>query len=492
MFFAAPEMNERRLTKREIRFIVLFDSLIPWIARNNMNSEPEKNFNVSERHVLSATGIIVPAAVLILCMHALIVFNTLRINRIGQVISETMQSIFSYTQAAKQFERGADTLTDYARLYIGTGDEVYLSRYFDSLETLHSQDTELGRMISGSQDGAAYAQIAEAQRILQERARQECRAMRLSAMAYGADLTDYPQVAQAVITAEESALENDQLQNAAYLLLSDVAYLKNRSQLHDNIDNAIQAVTAQTSRQIGEHQATLNGYRTLQWVVTVAIIFVLCLMCALLFIYLVLPLKHSVDEVQRGDAIPTNKGLYEIRRLSASYNELLYHKRMLENDLRNQSQTDALTGLPNRLAFENYISRIDWKNTHESITVFSLDVNGLKEKNDTKGHIYGDELLRDGAACILAAFGDETGKNCFRFGGDEFAAFWIGRDQADIPKAISKFMRDQDLHGVSISVGYTYAEDLSKSSVDTLFELADKSMYEEKLKLKHIKPLNAG
>lgn len=457
-----------------------------------MNAEKENNYTQPEKRALSATGVIVPAAVVILCLHAVIIFNTLRINRIGQLISGTMQSIFSYTQAAKEFERSADTLTDYARLYVGTGDETYLSRYFEVQESLRGQDSELGRMISGSQDGAAYAQIAEAQRILQERAQLEYRAMHLCSVAYDADVSDFPQVAQAIMTAEESKLEKDQSITAASQLLSNTEYLKSRTRLHEYIDSAIQTVTAQTSRQIGVHQETLNGYRTLQSVVTVVIIFVLCLMCVLLFVLLVLPLKHSVDEVQRGDAIPSNKGLDEIRRLAASYNELLYHRRMLENDLRNQSQTDALTGLPNRLAFENYISRIDWKNTHDSITVFSLDVNGLKEKNDSKGHVYGDELLRDAAACILAAFGDETGKNCFRFGGDEFAAFWIGREQSEIRQAIDKFNHDQDLRGVSISVGYTYAEDLSKSSVDTLFELADKSMYEEKLKLKHIKPLSVS
>ena len=178
--------------------------------------------------------------------------------------------------------------------------------------------------------------------------------------------------------------------------------------------------------------------------------------------------------------------------MAASYNELLYHRRMLENDLRSQSQTDALTGLPNRLAFENYITRLNWQNTHKSVTVFSLDVNGLKEKNDTKGHAYGDELLRDAAACILAAFGDETGKNCFRFGGDEFAAFWVDRPKADIAVALQTFAREQDVRGVSISAGYAYADDLSKTTVDTLFELADKSMYEEKSKLKHVHPLDAG
>ena len=222
------------------------------------------------------------------------------------------------------------------------------------------------------------------------------------------------------------------------------------------------------------------------------IILTLCLMCLLLFIYLVLPLKHYVDDVQRGDAIPTDKGLSELRHLAASYNDLLYHRRMLENDLRNQSQTDALTGLPNRLAFENYIARVDWQNTHDSVTVFSLDVNGLKARNDAKGHIYGDELLRDAAACILAAFGDETGKNCFRFGGDEFAAFWVGRKPEEIERALEKFHREQDIRNVSVSVGYAYAEDMSKSSVDTLFELADKSMYEKKIKQKHIRAVPAG
>ena len=459
---------------------------------SNPQLEQEKITARPPKSALSALGIILPAAILILCLHAFIVFNTLRINRMGQMISETTQAMFTYTQAAKKFERGSDTLTDYARLYISTGDETYISRYFSEQNSLHEGDEALGRIVSGSQDGAAYAQIAEAQRILQEHAAQECRAMRLCADAYGTDLTPYPQVAQAVITAEESSLTPEERMAAASALLSNTEYLVSRTRMHACIDNAIQIVSAQTGQRIGEHQGTLGRYRTLQWIVTVIIILTLCLMCLLLFIYLVLPLKHYVDDVQRGDAIPTDKGLSELRHLAASYNDLLYHRRMLENDLRNQSQTDALTGLPNRLAFENYIARVDWQNTHDSVTVFSLDVNGLKARNDAKGHIYGDELLRDAAACILAAFGDETGKNCFRFGGDEFAAFWVGRKPEEIERALEKFHREQDIRNVSVSVGYAYAEDMSKSSVDTLFELADKSMYEEKIKQKHIRAVPAG
>ena len=52
--------------------------------------------------------------------------------------------------------------------------------------------------------------------------------------------------------------------------------------------------------------------------------------------------------------------------------------------------------------------------------MFSVDVNGLKKVNDTKGHTAGDELIKGAANCLTLAVGN-NGK-VYRTGGDEFMA----------------------------------------------------------------------
>lgn len=85
------------------------------------------------------------------------------------------------------------------------------------------------------------------------------------------------------------------------------------------------------------------------------------------------------------------------------------------------SQTDALTGLPNRRALSGYF-REELRRSERYGTPVSLlliDVDGLKQVNDTEGHAAGDRLIRGVAAAILETL-RETDFGA-RWGGDEFA-----------------------------------------------------------------------
>jgi len=66
------------------------------------------------------------------------------------------------------------------------------------------------------------------------------------------------------------------------------------------------------------------------------------------------------------------------------------------------SSSDLLTGVFNRNAMNNRI--LDDVNGKKEIKkpfgVYFIDVNGLKTINDTKGHLSGDELLKDVASTL--------------------------------------------------------------------------------------------
>lgn len=99
----------------------------------------------------------------------------------------------------------------------------------------------------------------------------------------------------------------------------------------------------------------------------------------------------------------------------------------LRDELRNAAaeataaaRTDPLTGLGNRLAWDEAIGRAQESvDRGEAYSVVSIDVDGLKEINDQYGHTVGDDLLRRSADLIR--------KHCssadfaVRMGGDEFA-----------------------------------------------------------------------
>ncbi|MFZ0974291.1 MAG: EAL domain-containing protein [Solirubrobacteraceae bacterium] len=100
--------------------------------------------------------------------------------------------------------------------------------------------------------------------------------------------------------------------------------------------------------------------------------------------------------------------------------ELLKSKHRGE-ELRRRATTDELTGLPNRELFR---ARLDERIAaarvgEEAFGVMLLDLDRFKEINDTLGHHFGDEMLRDLGPRLGAVIGPEG--LVARLGGDEFA-----------------------------------------------------------------------
>ena len=147
------------------------------------------------------------------------------------------------------------------------------------------------------------------------------------------------------------------------------------------------------------------------------------------------------------------------------------------------SETDSLTGLYNRYAIDKHIADLQTADLSKDLAFVMIDVNGLKEVNDTLGHNAGDEIIRGAANCIAAAF-----SNCgsaFRTGGDEFVIICDCPAQ-ELTDALSS------LRGLLASWKGSYVQELSlsigvaalRNNPDySLFELekeADRLMYADK------------
>jgi diguanylate cyclase (GGDEF)-like protein len=89
----------------------------------------------------------------------------------------------------------------------------------------------------------------------------------------------------------------------------------------------------------------------------------------------------------------------------------------LLTQLTDMASTDALTGLPNRRAWENSLAKA--LASGERLAVAMLDFDRFKDFNDTRGHPAGDRLLKESAAAWRTEL--RTGDLLARLGGDEFA-----------------------------------------------------------------------
>jgi len=182
------------------------------------------------------------------------------------------------------------------------------------------------------------------------------------------------------------------------------------------------------------------------------------------------------------------KKYFEVRAVASGDNEALFMIRdisenvILNEKLKYFSIRDYLTGLYNRMYFEEELKKFDGK-TVEKIGLVICDVDGLKLINDTLGHLAGDEVLKKTAAILSKNFLSES--VIARIGGDEFAVLLKNIDDKYIEKACSNVSKEimscDDLNlNSSISVGYVYKSEY-KGPVSKLFSEADSNMYKNKL-----------
>jgi len=159
----------------------------------------------------------------------------------------------------------------------------------------------------------------------------------------------------------------------------------------------------------------------------------------------------------------------------------------LEQELKDQAQHDALTGLPNRVLFTQEAGHaIDAaRRTGRTAGVLFVDLDDFKVVNDTRGHDLGDALLV-GVAERLAASVRQTDMAA-RLGGDEFALL-IG-DAADVAavetfadRIVAAFSEPFALGGAevpsSVTVGVATSQD--SAGVDELLRHADLALYAAK------------
>lgn len=155
--------------------------------------------------------------------------------------------------------------------------------------------------------------------------------------------------------------------------------------------------------------------------------------------------------------------------------------------VREKSLRDALTGLYNRMYFEEEVPRLIERayRRKEPFAFVLLDCDGLKDINDTYSHGFGDSVL-----CLLGEAMQEGSREkdiLIRYGGDEFVLFLPGasREEAEsIVARIASILQDKIRFlpcpfGFSAGIVSWTATD-GKPTASALFERADAAMYAAK------------
>ncbi|WAH36557.1 GGDEF domain-containing protein [Alicyclobacillus dauci] len=154
--------------------------------------------------------------------------------------------------------------------------------------------------------------------------------------------------------------------------------------------------------------------------------------------------------------------------------------------------TDGLTKLGNRLAWDSFTQSFLTESADGSIAVIDLDK--LKEINDTYGHMMGDMVLSDLGVYLQQDLPPFT--RTFRYGGDEFVVFYphetVEREQVCVrlERLLEAFSNEWRKKGIDVgySMGIAVCP-IDSRDITELFHLADSKMYKEKFEHK---ALNCG
>lgn len=158
--------------------------------------------------------------------------------------------------------------------------------------------------------------------------------------------------------------------------------------------------------------------------------------------------------------------------------------------LEQLSQHDPLTGLYNRQYFEPRVQQALalCQRQQLPLTLAMMDLDHFKDINDTLGHNFGDQCLKDFAALCQSQF-QRKDDLLVRYGGEEFILVSVGSDAETMQQLLEDFLQRLEAHQVqlnqqqghcTVSIGW-YC-DIPSATLDSksLVELADQALYKAK------------
>jgi len=143
----------------------------------------------------------------------------------------------------------------------------------------------------------------------------------------------------------------------------------------------------------------------------------------------------------------------------------------LAKEMTYMSTHDVLTDLGNRHSFKATLHMIEGMDL--SVGVCFIDINGLKNVNDTLGHEAGDQLIIDVANAVGSVF---KRKYCYRLGGDEFVAIVPQIDREYFEELTNKLRKKSKK--IPMAVGAIWKD--KSDDVEELVNAADRLMYSDK------------
>ena len=195
-------------------------------------------------------------------------------------------------------------------------------------------------------------------------------------------------------------------------------------------------------------------------------------------------LKNEIQKVRSGengtaDLVDMSETYFQMADETVAAVKVSRANRQLEQ----KAYIDLHTGLPNKSKCEELFHNVEFIKTPTACIVF--DMNNLKRVNDSLGHSIGDQLILNFARLLRNSIPAKHFVG--RYGGDEFMAVIYDATRESITEILTEFQNEvEQFNGygtqfrISYSHGLALSTDYNECTLRTLFDKADKYMYENK------------
>ena len=165
---------------------------------------------------------------------------------------------------------------------------------------------------------------------------------------------------------------------------------------------------------------------------------------------------------------------------------VLVFRRISNPTFQDMANTDQLTQLKNRNAFQTDIGNLRPGRSRQNMAIITIDLNDLKLVNDHLGHQRGDYYIQAVARAIREAV--KKRGSAYRTGGDEYVILLEHTDSQEIEALIGQIRERFEVccrdvwegRPLSFSCGYAVYDEKQDEDMMALFARADAAMYEQK------------
>jgi len=184
------------------------------------------------------------------------------------------------------------------------------------------------------------------------------------------------------------------------------------------------------------------------------------------------------------DLLEVHKRIHNMLEVRLLYKELAQYSRQQQE----LALHDPLTGLPNRRLLEDRIATVLQHATRQQnkVAVMYLDLDGFKIINDTHGHAYGDEILKQVAQRLIGCSRKED--TVARVGGDEFVIVMgniahVNDTEDPAAKLIDAVSQPYQVNGLTLNLSTSIGVGIFPDDADevaSVIAAADSALYEAK------------